>query len=82
MTIPQIIRIAKAAINVEKAEKKQAELDKLQAIELNYGIIRDLINSASHGVKIEVIMKDGNRFIIERDDPLTKLSQTNYTEAF
>lgn len=73
----KILHLVKEIINLIKAEKKQAELDKLAANELNYGILRDLIKSASFGVKIEVTLRDGTKLIIDRDDPLKKLPQVN-----
>lgn len=63
------------------AEKKQKQLDKMAAEPLNYGIIRDLINSAMNGVIINVTLKDGTKLEIKRQDQFDKLQKT-YTEAF
>ena len=63
------------------AERKQKQLDKMAAEPLNYGIIRDLINSATNGVLINVMLKDGTKLEIKRQDEFDKLQRT-YTEAF
>lgn len=62
-------------------ERKQKALNRLSAVPLNYAIIRDLINSASHGVHIEVKLPGGVVLEIKRDDPFDKIKK-NYTEAF
>ena len=64
----------------KEAAKKQKELDKLKALPLNYGIIRDLINSAQAGVTIDVILADGTSLSIKRDVPLP--DRALYGEAF
>ena len=53
-------------------EKKQKAVDKLTATELNYGIIKDLINSASYGVLIELTLKDQTKTVIKREDAFDK----------
>lgn len=63
------------------AERKQKELDNMSAEVINYGIIRDLINSATNGVIISVTFKDGTKLDIKREDHFDKLQKT-YSEAF
>lgn len=72
----------KAFMLAQDAEKKQKQVDKLEATTLNYGIIRDLINSAQNDVVIHVTTKDGVKIDIERKDPYDKLNSRQYTEAF
>lgn len=76
-----IITLLKAYKSLHDAETKQKELDKMAAVPINYGIIRDLINSAYNGVHIEVTFKDGTMLNIKRDDAFDKL-QRKYSEAF
>ncbi len=76
-----ILTLLKAYKNLSEAEKKQKQLDKLSATPLNYGIIRDLINSAYNGIHIEVTLKDGTTLVIKRDDAFDKL-QRKYLESF
>jgi len=56
-------------------------LDAMCADPVNYAIIRDLVNSAYHGVVISVTFKDGTKLDIKRTDEFDKLQQ-KYTEAF
>lgn len=77
-----IKEFVKAFLLAQATERKQKEVDKLEATNLNYGIIRDLINSAQNGVVIHVTTKDGVKLDIERKDPYDKLQATRYTEAF
>jgi len=76
-----IVTLIKAYKNLNEAEKKQKQLDKLSSVPLNYGIIRDLINSAYNGVHIEVTFKDGTILNIKRDDAFDKL-QRKYLDSF
>jgi len=73
--------LVKTYLQIADAEKKQRELDAMTAETINYGIIRDLINSAYHGVVISVTFKDGTKLDIKRTDEFDKLQQ-KYTEAF
>lgn len=76
-----ITTLLKAYKQLNDAEKKQKEFDKLSAIPLNYGILKDLINSAYNGVHIEVKLVDGTTLVIKRDDAFDKL-QRKYSENF
>lgn len=49
------------------AQEKQKQYDALVGMDLNYTIIRDLINSAAHGVTISVTFKSGEKMVIERE---------------
>lgn len=66
-----MLKILFRVISLYKQEKeamrKQRELDALKANPLNYGIIRDLINSARYGVTIEISLADGTKLGIKRD---------------
>jgi len=73
--------LVKTYLQIAIAEKKQRELDAMSAEIINYGIIRDLVNSAAHGVVISVTFKDGTKLDIKRTDEFDKL-QKSYTEAF
>lgn len=68
-------------MQISQAEKKQKELDAMTAEVLNYGIIRDLINSAANNVTIAVTLKDGTKLDIKRDEPFDRI-QKPYNEAF
>jgi len=75
--IKTIFRIYK---QVADAQRKQKELDRLKAVPLNYGIIRELVNSAQHGVAIEVKLIDGSSFTIKQEVQALKMPQ--YGENF
>jgi len=66
---------------IKDAEKKQKQLDRLSATDLNYGIVRDLINSAYNGVVITVTLRDGTKLDIKREDNFDRL-QKKYVEGF
>lgn len=51
----------------EMAQEKQKQYDALVGSDLNYTIIRDLINSAANGVVITITFKSGEKMTIERD---------------
>ena len=57
----------------EESVKKQIEFEKLSQSELNYEIIQDLINSAAHGVCIEVTLTDGSKLVMKRETPYDTL---------
>ena len=57
--------LIKAYKTLADQEKKQKQLDKMAAEPLNYGIIRDLVNSATHAVVISVTFKDGTKLDIK-----------------
>lgn len=75
-----LIRVLAIYKREKEAAKKQKELDKLKALPLNYGIIRDLINSAQAGVTIDVTLADGTALSIKRDAPLS--DRPLFGEAF
>lgn len=57
------------AIRKLRAEKKRkAELDRLLATPLNYGILRDLINSATQKARIEITLPDGVKILIKAEE--------------
>lgn len=64
----------------KEAARKQKQLDALKAIPLNYGIIRDLINSARHGVVIDITLADGTKLGIKRDEQIPE--RPLFGEAF
>lgn len=66
---------------IKDAEKKQKQLDRLSATDLNYGIVRDLINSAYNGVVITVTLRDGTKLDIKREDNFDRL-QKKYVQDF
>jgi hypothetical protein len=58
---------------VKEQERKQRQYDALVGTQVNYVIIKDLINSAQHDVVIHVQFKDGTQLDIRREDPFDKL---------
>lgn len=60
-------------LQVRDAERKQKQLDKMKASPLNYGILRELINSAVHGVDIEVKLIDGTTLTIKPEVKVMKM---------
>lgn len=67
-------------MQVRDAERKQKALDKMKASPLNYGILRELINSAAHGVDIEVKLVDGTTLSIKPE--VKQLKMPVYGENF
>jgi len=65
-------RLFEIYLQLKEAEKKQKQLDKMKANPLNYGIIRDLVNSAQRGVEIEVKMVDGVTLTIKQDQQMPR----------
>lgn len=55
---------------LKDTERKQKEYQRLVGQELSYTILKDLINSAYHGVVISATLKDGTKLEIRREDPL------------
>lgn len=49
-------------------EERQRQYNSLVGEHLNYPIIKDLINSAVHGVVIRFILKDGTQMEIRREE--------------
>ena len=60
-------------LQIRDAERKQKQLDKMKASPLNYGILRELINSAVHGVDIEVKLIDGTTLTIKPEVKVMKM---------
>lgn len=65
---------------IKVSEKKQKELDKLKASPLNYGILKELIDKAQHGVTIEVKLADGT--VLSISPEVKPLKAPNYGENF
>lgn len=63
------------------AERKQKALDKMASKPMNYGILRDLINTASYGVTVDVTFSDGTKLTMRREEPFDRLKNT-YREDF
>ena len=61
--------------------KKQWEFEELQAQKLSYPIIQDLINTAQHGIVIDVRMADGGSFVLRTDPNLTVNAQEQAEKA-
>lgn len=74
--------LIKAYKQIEAEEVKQKQFDELEANPLNYGIIRDLVNTAQAGIVITINLTDGNKIVIERKDAFDKLQQQTILEAF
>ncbi len=58
---------------IAEKRKKDAMYRVLVGTELNYMIIKDLVNAAVHDVKIAITTKDGTHLEITRLDPFDKL---------
>lgn len=58
---------------VQAQERKQRQYDALVGSQINYTIIKDLINSAQHDVVIHLQFKDGTQMDIRREDPFDRL---------
>jgi len=57
---------------IKAQERKQRDYDALVGAELNYTIIKDLINSAQQNVVIHLTFKDGTSMDIRREDPFDR----------
>jgi predicted TIM-barrel enzyme len=53
---------------IKENKRKQKQYDALVGSELNYQIIKDLVNQAAHGVVVSITMKDGAKVDIRRED--------------
>jgi hypothetical protein len=57
---------------IREQERKKRQYEALVGTEVNYTIIRDLINTAQHDVVVHVTFKDGTAFDIRREDPFDR----------
>lgn len=64
-----------AARQIKEQKRKQAEYDRLVGAELNYTILRDLVNSARFDVRIHLTMKDGVQLDIVREDKFDRFQR-------
>ena len=78
-TLVQTFRLVKKA---ELEERRQKEFAALSATPLNVGIIQDLVNSAAHGVVIDVTLGNGERLQITRKDPYSQLVDRETNREF
>lgn len=75
--------IYKAALEqAQIAAEKQRQYDALVGENLSYPIIRDLINSARHGVQIRLILKSGETLVFEQTDAYKNLVNQFRSETF
>ena len=58
---------------IRDIRRKERQFAKLRAVPLNYPILKDLINSAQHGIVIHVTMSDNTKLDIRREDAFDKL---------
>jgi len=72
MTIQSVLDYIKVT---REAERKQRQLDRLQTIPLNYGIIRDLLRTASAGISVTVKLSDGTEILIKQDDAFDRVKR-------
>jgi NAD(P)H-nitrite reductase large subunit len=71
-----VIKELRAALKiVQEQEKRKKAYDKLVGAELSYPIIKDLINSAAHGVVIEATLKDGSKLVIRRQENFEEMER-------
>jgi hypothetical protein len=73
-------RQAKAQIKAKRI--KDAQYKQLCATPLNYQIIRDCVNAAVHEVKIDIVLPDGSKLTIRREDAFDKLQKAPKTDLF
>ena len=67
--------LAAALRIVREQERRKKAYNKLIGTELSYPILKDLINSASHGVVIECTLKDGARLVLRREEAFDQMNQ-------
>lgn len=77
-----IADILSAYRQIKEQRRRERELQSLKATPLNYTILRDLINSARYDVIIHVVMADGTRLDIRREDAFDKLQQKRSSELW
>ena len=66
----------KAALDLAEQKRKKDELySQLVGEKLNYEIIRDLCNSAQHGIVIEAVLPDGSKLVIRREEAFDQLDK-------
>ena len=71
-----MIKEIRAALKiVAEQEKRRKQYEALVGSELNYKIIKDLVNQASHNVAIECVLKDGSKIIIRREEAFDQLNK-------
>lgn len=66
---------------IKDLKRKERQLAQLKATPLNYTILRDLLNSAQHGVVIHLTMTDGTRLDIRQEDAFDRL-QRKHSELY
>jgi hypothetical protein len=57
---------------LREQERKQKDYNRLVGSDLSYTILRDLINSATFGVVVNVRLKDGTTLELRREDEFEK----------
>ena len=68
--------ITKLALEAAEQRRKQEEMYRtLKTQPLSYEIIRDLCNSAQHGIVIEAILADGAKLIFRREEAFDQLEK-------
>ena len=58
---------------IRDIRRKERQFAKLRAVPMNYPILKDLINSAQHGIVIHVTMRDNTKLDIRREDAFDKM---------
>ena len=66
---------------IQIREEKQRQYDLLVKSPLEYGILRDLVNSATPGKVIDVKLADNTTITIRQEDPYSR-AKTNYGGDF
>lgn len=74
--------VAVALKQAEIAAAKQAQLDRMVSHGLNYDIIRELVNSAVHGIEINIRFTSGEVLTIARTEPYQKMVDQFRSEDF
>ena len=64
------------------AREKQKKYDELVGSKLTHGILKDLVNSAAHGVVIQFTMESGQVVTIRREEDFDELQKKVRRDLF
>lgn len=65
---------------VEEQEKRRQAYEQLVNADLNYTILKDMVNQAIHNVVIEVTLHDGSKIVIRREEAFDQLNKIRAEE--
>ena len=71
-----MIKELRAALKiVAEQERRKKEYDALVGTNLNYKIIKDIVNSAQHNVVVELVLKSGDKLVFRREEAFDQLNK-------